>query len=130
MSNVKLGKRSIERLEQVHPDLQKVILKSFETMPFDVTILEGLRSKARQEELFKQGASKTMNSKHLTGHAIDMAPHPVDWEDIPRFLQMIECVLTAAKELGIKVRSGSDWNMNGDWKDEKFLDCPHFELIS
>lgn len=129
MSKVKLGKRSIERLSTVNPTLQAVILKSFETMPFDITVLEGIRSKERQAELFKSGASKTMNSKHLTGNAIDIAPFPVDWNDKERFNEMAKHVYAAAKELDVKVRWGGDWNMDGDWKDEKFYDGPHIELM-
>lgn len=121
MSKVKLGKRSIERLSTVNPTLQAVILKSFETMPFDITVLEGIRSKERQAELFKSGASKTMNSKHLTGNAIDIAPFPIDWNDKERFNEMAKNVYAAAKELGVKVRWG------GDFKG--FYDGPHIELL-
>lgn len=129
MSNVKLGTASLKRLKSVDPKLQEVCLKAFETMPFDITVLEGIRTSERQAELFKQGASKTMNSKHLTGRAIDLAPYPVDWKDIDRFVVMSHHVLSAAKQLGVDVRWGGDWNRNGEWRDEKFLDCPHFELM-
>lgn len=131
MSNVKLSKASIEKLSSVKPELQKVIYKAFETMPFDVIVLEGIRTKERQEELFykKPPATKTLKSKHLTGDAIDIAPYPIDWNDKERFNEMAKHVLAAAKVLGIKVRSGSDWDMDGDWKDEKFYDGPHIELL-
>lgn len=126
---VKLSKSSSDKLSTVNPKLQKVILKAFENMPFDVTILEGIRSKERQAELFAKGASKTMNSKHLTGNAIDIAPYPVNWNDKEGFVIMAECILLTAMDMGIKVRWGGDWNMNGQWKDESFYDGPHFELI-
>lgn len=129
MSNVKLGKTSLERLGTIKPELQKVVRKAFETMPFDVTVLEGIRTAERQRELVAKGASKTLNSKHLTGNAVDLAPWPIDWDDKARFNIMSEHVLAAAKELGIKVRWGGDWDMDGDWKDERFYDGPHFELI-
>ena len=129
MSKVNLGARSKERLASVDEALQKVVLKAFETMPFDITVIEGIRDKARQEQLVKQGSSKTMNSKHLTGKAIDLAPYPVDWNNKSRFNLMAIEVMKASDELGIKIRWGGDWNMNGDWKDEKFYDGPHFELI-
>lgn len=129
MSNVKLSKASQEKLASVKPELQKVILKAFETMPFDVIVLEGIRTKARQEELYAKGASKTMKSKHLTGDAVDLAPYPIDWSDKAKFRVMAEHVLAAAKILNIKVRSGTDWDMDGDWKEEKFYDGPHIELL-
>lgn len=129
MSNVKLSKASIEKLSSVKPELQKVIYKSFETMPFDVIVLEGIRTKARQKELYAKGASKTMKSKHLTGDAVDLAPYPIDWSDKAKFRVMAEHVLAAAKILNIKVRSGTDWDMDGDWKDEKFYDGPHIEIL-
>lgn len=129
MSKVKLGARSVERLNTINPDLRRVVMKAFETMPFDVTVIEGIRTKERQAELFAKGASKTMNSKHLTGRAVDLAPYPIDWNDKQRFVVMAEHVLAAAKELGVKVRWGGDWNQNGDWKDERFFDGPHFELM-
>lgn len=129
MSNVKLGQRSRDRLATVDPTLQAVIKRAFETVPFDVTVIEGIRSKERQVELVKQGASKTMNSKHLAGRAVDLAPYPVDWNDKSRFNVLAEHVLAAAKELGVKVRWGGDWNQNGDWRDERFYDGPHFELM-
>lgn len=129
MSKVKLGARSIERLNTINPDLRRVVMMAFETMPFDITVIEGIRTKERQAELFAKGASKTMNSKHLTGRAVDLAPYPIDWNDKQRFVVMASHVLAAAKELGVKVRWGGDWNQNGDWQDERFFDGPHFELM-
>lgn len=129
MSNVKLGNKSKALLATVNEPLQRVVLKAFETMPFDITVLEGIRTLERQKELVAKKASKTLNSKHLTGNAIDLAPYPIDWNDKSRFNEMAKHVLAAATELGIHIRWGGDWNMNGDWKDEKFYDGPHFELI-
>lgn len=128
MSNVKLGSKSKERLSTVKPELQSVVKKAFETVPFDVTVLEGIRTVERQKELVAKGASKTMNSKHITGDAVDLAPYPIDWDDKSRFNELSKHMLQAASELGIKIRWGGDWNMDGDWKDESFYDGPHFEL--
>lgn len=133
MSMVKLGKKSIERINTIHPDLQKVLYLSFETMPFDITVIEGVRSLEQQKINVAKGVSKTLNSKHLKqpdgwSHAVDTAPYPIDWEDKNRFNEMATVYLKAAKELGIPVRWGGDWNRNGDWKDEKFYDGPHLEL--
>lgn len=133
MSNVHLGQRSKDRLATIHPDLRKVVERAFETMPFDVTVLEGVRSIEQQKANVAKGVSQTMKSKHLKqpdgwSHAVDLAPYPIDWKAKERFNEQALHVMAAAKELGIKVRWGGDWNRNGDWKDEKFYDGPHFEL--
>jgi len=68
----KLGKKSRERLIGVHPDLIRVVERAIELTDVDFTVLEGIRSKSRQEKLVASGASQTMNSRHLTGHAVDL----------------------------------------------------------
>lgn len=128
MSNVKLGKASLAKLDTIKPELRAVCLKAFETMPFDITVIEGVRTLERQKQLLAQGATKTLNSKHLVREAVDMAPYPVDWKNLDRFRTMRDHMFEAAKELGTKIRWGGDWNRNGDSKDEKFYDGPHFEL--
>lgn len=79
----KFSQRSKDRLKGVHPDLQKVMLRAIEITDIDFTVLEGLRSVERQKKLVASGASKTMNSRHLTGHAVDIAPFvngSVSWD--------------------------------------------------
>lgn len=115
-----LGKRSRERLQGVHPDLVAVVERAIEVSVVDFTVLEGVRSVARQRELFNKGASKTMNSRHLTGHAVDLAPWPIDWNDLGRFRTLAEAVKMASVELGVPVVWGGDWR--------SFYDGPHFEL--
>ena len=75
----KFGKRSKERLKGVNPKLVNVLNELIKIM--DVTIIEGLRTEARQNELLAQGKSKTKYSKHLEGKAVDLAPYPIDWEE-------------------------------------------------
>jgi len=116
-----LGARSLSKLEGVHPDLVKVVKRAIKLTPVDFVVTEGLRTLARQKELFAAGASKTMNSRHLTGHAVDLAPvvgSTVRW-DWPLFHQLAPAVKQAAQELGIAIVWGGDWK----WKDG-----PHFEL--
>jgi peptidoglycan LD-endopeptidase CwlK len=115
-----LGKRSKERLEGVHPDLVAVVERAIEISKVDFTVLEGVRTRERQKELFDKGASKTMNSRHLTGHAVDLAPWPIDWNDLGRFRIMSEAVKMASVELEVPVTWGGDWR--------SFYDGPHFEL--
>lgn len=127
-SNFKFGKRSLDNLRGVHLDLVKVVYRALELSPIDFTITEGLRTVARQKELVAKGLSKTMNSRHITGHAIDIVPLPVDWNNAQPFIEVSKYFFQAAKELGVAIRWGGDWNENGDWKDEKFRDLPHYEL--
>lgn len=111
-----------ERLEGVHPDLVKVVRKAAEEMPFDVMVLEGLRSEERQKKLVAQGASKTMASKHLTGKAVDIAPmidKEVSWS-WPHYNELAPYMKAAAQELEVDVQWGGDWRT--------FKDGPHWEL--
>ena len=116
----KLGTRSMQSLSGVHPDMVAVVKRAIEITGVDFTVIEGIRNINRQRELFKAGKSTTMNSRHITGHAVDMVPWPVDWEDLERFEVMSEAMKTAAEELEIPIVWGGDW--------KSFYDAPHFEL--
>ena len=116
----KLGTRSMQSLSGVHPDMVAVVKRAIEITGVDFTVIEGIRNINRQRELFKAGKSTTMNSRHITGHAVDMVPWPVDWEDLERFEVMAEAMKTAAEELDIPIVWGGDW--------KSFYDAPHFEL--
>ena len=118
----KLSKRSLSRLEGVHPDLVKVVKRAIEITEQDFTVLEGLRSYERQKLLVGTGASKTMNSRHLTGHAVDIAPYVdggVSW-DWDYYYPMAAAMKDAAKELDVPLEWGGDWRT--------FKDGPHFQL--
>ena len=116
----KLGTRSLQSLSGVHPDMVAVVKRAIEITGVDFTVIEGIRNINRQRELFKAGKSTTMNSRHITGHAVDMVPWPVDWKDLERFEVMSEAMKTAAEELEIPIVWGGDW--------KSFYDAPHFEL--
>lgn len=130
MSNVKLGQRSLDRLKGVNPSLVAVFKRACETMPFDVTVLEGLRSYERQQELLMKGATKVSVSRHMSGNALDIAPYPIDWNDLERFQIVAEHMFKAAQELGVVIRWGGTWerSFTKPVKWAKFLDAPHFEL--
>ena len=115
-----LGIRSRQRLSGVHPDLVAVVERAIQITEVDFAVLEGLRSRDRQKELVAKGASKTMNSRHLTGHAVDLAPWPIDWNDLDRFRQVADAMKQASEELDVPVIWGGDWRT--------FYDGPHFEL--
>jgi len=116
----KLGIRSAQSLSGVHPDLVAVVEAAIKITEVDFSVIEGIRALERQKQLLKEGKSTTLNSRHITGHAVDMVPYPVDWEDLDRFEDMAEAMKVSAEELGIPVVWG------GDWKN--FYDAPHFEL--
>lgn len=116
----KLGTRSLQSLSGVHPDMVAVVKKAIEITEVDFTVIEGIRNVSRQRELYKAGKSTTMNSRHITGHAVDMVPWPVDWEDLERFETMAKAMKSAAEELEIPIVWGGDW--------KSFYDAPHFEL--
>lgn len=116
----KLGSRSLANLRGVHPDLVAVVKRAIELTPIDFTVTEGLRTKERQAQLLKAGASKTMNSRHITGHAVDLAAwvDGIRW-DWPLYAKIAIAMKTAASELNVPIIWGGDW---------KFKDGPHFEL--
>lgn len=127
----KFSKKSLEKLNTCHPDIQKICHELIKIM--DVTVLEGVRTKEQQEEYVRKGMSKTMNSKHLKqadgySHAVDLAPYPIDWNDRERFAYMQGMVRGIALQLGVNIRSGIDWDSDGQIKDHTFFDGPHFEL--
>lgn len=117
-----LGTVSKNNLKGVHPDLVKVVEKAITLTEIDFRVTEGLRSKTRQIELVNKGASKTLNSRHITGHAVDVVAligGSVRW-DWPLYDKIAKAFKQAAKELNIPIVWG------GDWKN--FKDGPHFEL--
>lgn len=120
----KLGTRSLERLKGVHPDLVKVVKLAIEKSEIDFTVGEGLRTIETQRKYVAEGKSKTMNSRHLTGHAVDLWPlvnGSVTW-DWKYYYPMADAMKKAAKELNITIEWGGDWT--------SFKDGPHFQLPS
>lgn len=120
------GKTSTERLATCHPDIQAVFNEVVKH--FDCTVLEGIRTPERQRELLAEGKTQTLDSKHLTGRAADVVPHPIDWNDRERFHLFAGFVLGVASQKGIALRWGGDWDMDTEVDDNTFDDLPHFEL--
>jgi peptidoglycan L-alanyl-D-glutamate endopeptidase CwlK len=119
--------RSQRNLEGVHPDLQAVIWAAHAKMAdrqdkLSFIVIEGLRTKARQAQLVASGASKTMDGRHLTGHAVDLMATVAgkgrwDW---PLYPKIAEVVKAQARARGIPLVWGGDW--------PRLRDGPHFEL--
>jgi peptidoglycan L-alanyl-D-glutamate endopeptidase CwlK len=132
-----LSVRSEKNLVGVHEDLVKVVREVAKTYP--ILVIEGLRSKERQEELFSQGRTKpgpivtwTKSSKHLTGEAVDVVllkDGKIDWNDSSAFIELGRVMLETATQLGIKLRWGYNWDGDTNLREKGENDGPHFQLI-
>jgi peptidoglycan L-alanyl-D-glutamate endopeptidase CwlK len=117
-----LTDRDRGRLKGVHPDLVRVVERAAELTAVPFTVLEGLRSKERQQQMVAAGSSTTLNSRHLTGHAVDIAPlegGKVSWA-WPLYHQLAPVIKQAAAECGVPIEWGGDWR--------RFKDGPHWQL--
>ena len=121
-----LSARDVSRLNGVHPDLVRVAHRAAAICSITFIVVEGVRTLAKQREYFQAGKSKTMNSRHLTGKAVDLAPIvdtdgdgdlELSWAKND-FLPIVKAMKAAAKELGVAMEHGADWG----W------DSPHHEL--
>lgn len=137
----KLSRLSNERLQGVHPKLVEVVRLAITKTKQDFFVLEGVRTPERQQALYAQGRTKpgpkvtwTLTSNHFKdpktgfGHAVDLAPYPLDWNDLKKFDAISKAVFEAAKELGVTIRWGADWNQNGKPRERGESDSPHFEI--
>ncbi|MDX8001271.1 M15 family metallopeptidase, partial [Xenorhabdus sp. Reich] len=115
-------------LKGVHPDLVAVVRRALALSPVDFTVIEGLRTLERQKQLVAEKKSRTMNSRHLTGHAVDLLPVGADWNNYTCWLPVLKAMHKAGEELGIKLRFGITWTGNPNDKPAKFLDAPHVEI--
>jgi peptidoglycan LD-endopeptidase CwlK len=116
------SQRSLNNLKGIHPDLRRVIDRALKDSPLDFIVIEGLRTKERQQQLVAAGASRTMNSRHITGHAVDLLPLGPSGPEFawPLYNKLGPAVEAAADAEGVKVVWGGRW--------AKFRDGPHFEL--
>ena len=117
-----LSHRSRQRLVGVHSDLVSVVERAIDITQVDFTVLEGLRNPQKQKQLFDAGASRTMNSRHLTGHAVDLGAWlegAVRW-DWPLYFDIHNAMAIAASELAIPIEWGGHW--------KRFKDGPHYQL--
>ena len=143
-----LDERSRRRLQGVHPRLVEVVERAAELTPVRFVVTEGVRTVERQRQLVAQGASQTMASRHITGHATDLAAvmdGEIRW-DWPLYPRIAEAVREAASELGTPIVWGGAWGrllndvdsaaeaMDAYVAERRaqgrrpFMDGPHFEL--
>ncbi|MBS0218089.1 MAG: M15 family metallopeptidase [Proteobacteria bacterium] len=127
---MQLSARDEQRLQGVHPDLVRVVRRAAVDMPADMefVVLEGLRTIDRQRQLLAKGATTTMRSRHLTGHAVDIAPYldtdgdgtkEISWH-WPHYFRLAGAMKSAALAEGVQVEWGGDWR--------EFKDGPHWQL--
>ena len=118
----RFSRRSLDNLQGVHADLIVVMTTALVTSPMDFVVIEGLRTEARQRQLVSSGASRTMDSRHLTGHAVDVAVYVdggIRW-DWPLYERLSQHIKDAARHHGIGLEWGGDWT--------SFRDGPHYQL--
>jgi peptidoglycan L-alanyl-D-glutamate endopeptidase CwlK len=136
-----LGPKSRERLQGVHPKLVDVVEMAIELTKQDFMVLEGVRTPARQAELYAQGRTKpgqkvtwTLKSNHFInpktgyGHAVDLVPFPVDWSH-KKLDVVAKAMFAAADTLSVEIRWGADWDRDGNPREKGETDSPHFELV-
>lgn len=124
------SERSLRNMQGIHPDLRKVLDRALYDSPVDFVINEGRRTVERQRQLLKIGATTTMASRHITGHAIDFfawvdTNHDgkITFEEMsayPLMRKIADAIKFAASELHVPIVWGGDW--------VKFKDYPHIEL--
>lgn len=117
-----LGPRSLKNLIGVHPDLKLVVERAIDITDLDFVVTEGVRTLARQKQLFDAGASKTMRSRHLTGHGVDLAAvvgGKVRW-DWPLYARLNQVMMEAARDEGVQLEWGGHW--------KTLRDGPHWQL--
>ena len=148
-----LSQKSLDRMNGVDERLQRVVKRAIQLTKQDFMVLEGVRTK--QQCMINYGKGRTIAqcvakgvpaqyanpraakvtwlnnpfaSKHVSGKAVDLVPYPVDWNDLKKFDAIAQAMLQAAKELGVPVRWGADWDSDGKPRERGEYDSPHFEI--
>ena len=148
-----LSQKSLDKMNGVDERLQRVVKRAIQLTKQDFMVLEGVRTK--QQCMINYGKGRTIAqcvakgvpaqyanpraakvtwlndpfaSKHVSGKAVDLVPYPVDWNDLKKFDTIAQAMLQAAKELGISIRWGADWDADGKPRERGESDSPHFEI--
>lgn len=125
---MQLNERSLRNLEGVHPDLIRVVKRAAEITPVPFVVTEGLRNLERQKELKAAGKSWTLDSRHLTGHAVDVVDADNFGYDMPDLTEIAKAMRSASAEFKVPIKWGANVKFGGDFKSVN--DSPHFELDS
>lgn len=125
----KFGSKSLKLINnaKLHPKLKLLLMEAIKTSPLDFTVIETVRTIEQQRINVAKGVSKTLKSRHIPStnksglcEAVDIAPYPIDWKNIKKFIQLSEHIKNVANNLKIKITYGGDW--------KSFKDYPHYEL--
>lgn len=151
MGDFKLSGNSLLKLNGVQDELREVVIRAIELTKVDFGVIEGLRSEKRQRELVESGASQTMRSRHLTGHAVDLMAYVGSrgsWE-LNLYDDIADAMKEAAIEKDVGIQWGAAWTVPDirEWEgtmeeamnsyidtrraegQRPFIDAPHFQLI-
>ncbi len=145
----KLGTKSLNELVGVHPELIAIVKRAIELTVQDFAVHDGIRTLEEQKRLVASGASQTLDSRHISGHAVDLVPvinGKLRWEWEPIYM-IADAVRIAARQFGVPIRWGGAWDVAFTASDETpedlvldystrrrqagkkaFIDGPHFEL--
>ena len=148
----KLSKRSLDRLEGLDERLVSVVTSAIHRSKIDFGVICGMRTLEEQRALVEKGASQTMKSKHLDGHAVDLMAYigsRGSWE-LNLYDEIADAMAEAAREVDVPIRWGAAWTVSNiaqftggsmedamnSYIDERrtqgrrpFIDGPHFELM-
>tara|TARA_R110002074_G_scaffold262994_1_gene435104 strand:- start:13432 stop:13860 length:429 start_codon:yes stop_codon:yes gene_type:complete len=137
-----LGAKSLAALAGVHPDLIRVVKRAIQISEVDFKVICGVRTLAEQKALYAQGRTKpgkvvtwTLKSRHLPdpktglGRAVDLLPAPYDWKDLGPFTAVADAMMKAARELGVPIRWGANWDGDAQIREKGETDNPHFEMV-
>ena len=123
------SKKSLEKVNnpKLHPRLRELLIEAIATSPIDFTVIETVRTVEQQKINVAKGVSKTMRSRHIPStnksglcEAVDIAPYPINWQNIGRFKTLAGHIKATAKKMNISITWGGDWT--------SFKDYPHYEL--
>lgn len=125
----KFSTKSLSKINnpKFHPKLKLLLLEAIKTAPIDFTVIETVRTIEQQRVYVAKGTSKTLKSRHIPStnksglcEAFDIAPYPIDWKNIKRFVLLSDHIKKTAKQLNINIEYGGDW--------KTFKDYPHYQL--
>jgi len=125
----KFSQKSLEKINNplFHSKLRLLLTEAIQNSPLDFTVIETVRTKEKQQDYYKKGVSKTLKSRHIPEcnksgmcEAFDIAPYPVDWQNLEQFKLLAAHIKKTADKLNINIQWGGDW--------KTFIDMPHFEL--